>query len=74
MFYGVHSNTADQLIIIIISIYSVTQYNSFAQLNTAERLFHAVADAVNFRCMWVFACEEMTWKLSWNIRHSDAFY
>ena len=60
MFYGVHSNTVDQMIIIIISIYSLYQCNSFPQLNTAERIFHAVTDAVNFRCICVFACEEMT--------------
>jgi len=51
MFYDVHCNAVDQLIIIIIGIYFLTQYNYFPQLNTTKRLFHAVADAVNFRCM-----------------------
>jgi hypothetical protein len=60
MLYGVQSNTVDQLIIIIKIIYSLTQYNYFPQLNTVKRTFHAVTDALNFRCMRVFACQEMT--------------
>jgi len=50
MLYGVQSNIVDQLIVIINSIYSLTLYNTFPQLNTAKRIFHAVMLLISVAC------------------------